>query len=68
MNYRHFQKIRDRIIFLSEKGEKNQVVARQMGLKTSEVNAILQEHRSKRAKPEFGFEFCKQLAKEAGLL
>jgi hypothetical protein len=62
------QKVRARIIELSEKGENNQVVARQMGLKTSEVNAILEEHRSQRPNPEYGFEFCKQLAKEAGLL
>jgi len=63
-----FQKIRARIIELSEKGENNQVIARQMGLKTSEVNTILEEHRDKRPTPEYGFEALKELAKQAGLL
>lgn len=63
-----FQKIRARIIELSDKGENNQVIARQMGLKTSEINSILEEHRDKRPTPEYGFDYCRQLAKEAGLL
>lgn len=63
-----YQKIKSRIIELSEKGENNQVIARQMGLKTSEINAILEEHRSQRPKPEYGFEALKELAKQAGLL
>jgi len=63
-----FKKIRARIIELSDKGENNQVIARQMGLKTPEVNTILEEHRSQRPKPEYGFEALKELAKEAGLL
>jgi len=63
-----FQKIRARIIELSDKGENNQVIARQMGLKTPEVNTILEEHRNERPKPQFGFDYCRQLAKEAGLL
>jgi hypothetical protein len=61
-----FQKIRARIIELADKGENNRVIATQMGLKTSEINSILDEYRNERPKPQFGFEFCKQLAKEAG--
>jgi len=63
-----FKKIQARIIELSDKGENNQVIARQMGLKTSEINTILEEHRDKRPKPKYGFEALKELAKQAGLL
>jgi hypothetical protein len=63
-----FQKIRARIIELADKGENPQVIARQLGLKTSEIRIIVDEHRNQRPKPQFGFEFCVQLAKEAGLL
>jgi hypothetical protein len=63
-----YQKIKSRIIELADKGENLQVIARQLGLKTSEIRIIVDEHHNQRPKPQFGFEYCVQLAKEAGLL
>lgn len=62
-----YQKIKSRIIELADKGENLQVIARQLGLKTSEIRIIVDEHRNQRPKPQFGFEYCVQLAKGAGL-
>ena len=63
-----FKKIKDRILELHAKGELPVVIARQLGLKTSEINEIIEEAAARRPEPEYGFEYCKQLAREAGLI